>query len=84
MNSSSEVRSGLCTMLLATTIATLLISLKVLSAPVTTIDAFFDPNGLEVAPEDLPHNRDLQTAADRPVPRTRQCSQPRSSADTDQ
>ena len=41
---------GLCTMVLAATIATSLISLEALSAPVTSIDAFFDPNGLEVAP----------------------------------
>ena len=45
---------GRCTMVLAATIATSLISLEALSAPVTTIDAFFDPNGLEVAPEDYP------------------------------
>ena len=51
---SSDVRPGLCTMLLAAAITTSLISLEALSAPVTTIDAFFDPKGLEVAPEDYP------------------------------
>ena len=50
----TDERPGLCTMLLAATIATSLISLEALSAPVTTIDAFFDPNGLEIAPEDYP------------------------------
>jgi len=55
MNSlSTDIRPGLCTMLLAATIATSLTSFEVLSAPVTSIDAFFDPNGLEVAPEDYP------------------------------